>query len=155
MEDNMKLMRTNDNVAALRPFSGLVDDFFIGPFGKWMDEDLKKSSLLGAFPPVNIQETKDAYQLDLVAPGLEKSDFKINLEGKTLFISFEQKEEKKEEDEKHIRKEYSYHSFRRAFNVDDDIDTSKIDAKYENGVLKVKLLKKEETIPQVKEISVN
>lgn len=151
----MKLVRTNDNVAALRPFGGLVDELFSGPLGKWMDEDFRKSDVFGAFPPVNIKETKEAYQLDLVAPGLEKSDFKINLEGKTLFIAFEQNEEKKEEDEKHIRREYSYHSFRRAFNVDEDIDTSKIDAKYENGVLKVKLLKKEETIPQVKEISVN
>lgn len=151
----MKLTRINDNVATLRPFGGLVDDFFNGPLGKWLDEDLRKSNLLGAFPPVNIKETKDTYQLDLVAPGLEKSDFKINLEGKTLFIAFEQKEEKEEGEEKHIRKEYSYRSFKRSFTVDDDIDTAKIDAKYENGILKVSLPKKEEKIQQNKEISVN
>ncbi|TAN16608.1 MAG: Hsp20/alpha crystallin family protein [Chitinophagaceae bacterium] len=151
----MKLVRTNDNVAALRPFGALVDDFINGPLGKWIDDDLRKSNLFNAFPPVNIRETKDAYELDLVAPGLEKTDFKINLEGNTLFIAFEQKEEKKDESEKHIRKEYSYRSFKRAFSVDDDIDTSRIDAKYENGILKVSLLKKEETVQQNKEISVN
>lgn len=151
----MKLVRTNDNVASLRPFGALVDDFINGPFGKWIDEDLRKSNLFNAFPPVNIRETKDAYELDLVAPGLEKTDFKINLEGNTLFIAFEQKEEKKDENEKHIRKEYSYRSFKRAFSVDDDIDRSRIDAKYENGILKLSLLKKEEKIQQNKEISVN
>lgn len=151
----MKLVKTNDNVAALRPFGGLVDDFFNSPFGKRIDEDLLKSGNFSTFPPVNIKETKEAYLLDVVAPGLEKSDFKINLEGKTLFIAFEQKNEKKEEDEKHIREEYSYSSFKRAFTVDDDIDVSKIDARYESGVLKVTLPKKEERIPQNKEISVN
>ncbi|MGH2644481.1 MAG: Hsp20/alpha crystallin family protein [Chitinophagaceae bacterium] len=151
----MKLTRTNDNVATLIPFSGLVDDFFNGPFGKWLDEDLKKANVFGTFPPVNIKETKDAYQLDVVAPGLEKSDFKISLEGKTLFIAFEQKEDKNEADEKHIRREYNYRSFKRSFSVDEDIDTAKIDAKYENGILKVLLAKKEEKVQQNKEISVN
>jgi len=155
MEDKMKMIRTNDNVAALRPFGGLVDDLFNGSLGRWIDEDLRKANLLGAFPPVNIRETNEAYLLDMVAPGLEKSDFKIKLEGKTLFISAEKKEEKNEQDWKHIRKEYSFRSFKRSFTMDDAIDTGKIDARYENGMLKVTLPKKEEEIQQNKEISVS
>jgi HSP20 family protein len=149
------MIRTDENVAGLRPFGGLVDDLFNGSLGRWIDEDLRKSNLLGTFPPVNIRETKDAYLLDMVAPGLEKSDFKVKLEGKTLFISAEKKEEKSKEDEKHVRKEYTFRAFKRSFTVDDAIDTTKIDASYENGLLKLVLPKKEESIEQNKEISIS
>lgn len=151
----MKVLRTNDGVATLRPFGGLVDDLFNGSLGRWIDEDLSKANLLGVFPPVNIKEVKDAYQLDLVAPGLEKGDFKISLEGNTLFIAAEKKEEKKEENEKQIRKEYSFRAFKRSFTVDEAIDTAKIDAKYEHGILKLVLPKREEKIQQNKEIVVS
>lgn len=151
----MKMLRTNDGVATLRPFGGLVDDLFNGSLGRWIDEDLGKANLLGLFPPVNITETKEAYQLDLVAPGLTKEDFKIKLEGSTLFISAEKKEEHKAEDAKHVRKEYSFRAFKRSFTVDEAIDTAKIDAKYEQGILQVLLPKREEKIPQQKEIAVN
>ena len=154
-ETKMKMLRTNDGVATLRPFGGLVDDLFNGSLGRWIDEDLGKANLLGLFPPVNITETKEAYQLDLVAPGLTKEDFKIKLEGSTLFISAEKKEEHKAEDAKHVRKEYSFRAFKRSFTVDEAIDTAKIDAKYEQGILQVLLPKREEKIPQQKEIAVN
>lgn len=151
----MRMLRTNDGVATLRPFGGLVDDLFNGSLGRWMDEDLGKANLLGLFPPVNIRETKDAYQLDLVAPGLEKEDFKIKLEGKTLFISADKKEAEKKEDTRPIRHEYSFRAFKRSFTVDEAIDTAKIDARYEQGVLRVSLPKHEAQIPQEKEIAVN
>lgn len=151
----MKMLRTNDGAATLRPFGGLVDDLFNGSLGRWLDEDLGKANLLGLFPPVNITETKEAYQLDLIAPGLEKEDFKIKLEGNTLFISAEKKEEKQKEEGRAIRREYSFRAFKRSFTVDEAIDTAKIDAKYEQGMLKVFLPKQEEKIPREKEIAVN
>lgn len=150
----MKMLSTNDK-SGLRPFGGLVDDLFNGSLGRWIDEDLGKANLLGLFPPVNITETKDAYQLELVAPGLEKEDFKIKLEGTTLFISAEKKQAEAKEDAKHIRKEYSFRAFKRSFTVDEAIDTAKIDAKYEQGILRVALPKREEKIPQQKDIAVN
>lgn len=151
----MRMLKTNDGLATLRPFGGLVDDLFNGSLGRWIDEDLRKANLLGAFPPVNIRETSDAYQLDMVAPGLEKNDFKISLEGNTLFISAEKQEDKSEGNEKDIRKEYSFRAFKRSFTVDEAIDSAKIDAKYDNGILKVTLPKKEEKIQQNKEIVVS
>jgi HSP20 family protein len=105
------------------------------------------------FVPVNVKEIKDAYQIDVVAPGFEKNDFRINLDKNVLTISAE-KEEVKKEDEKQIRNEYKYRSFKRSFTLDEKIDAEKIDAKYLNGVLTLNLPKKEEVKIAAKEISV-
>ena len=69
-------------------------------------------------------------------------------------ISFEKKEETRTEDYKTVRKEFSFRSFKRSFNLDDRIDTNGIQAKYENGVLKLLLPKKEEKKESAKQISV-
>jgi HSP20 family protein len=152
MEGQMSTIKTNN--AALKPFGGFVDDLLNNTF-RFFDDDAFRSDYAGSFPPVNIKETKEAYLLDMVVPGLEKNDFKINLEGKHLTISAEKKDVKQEQNEKHIRKEYGFRAFRRSFTVDDAVDTAKIDARYENGVLKVTLPKREEKIEQHKEISVS
>lgn len=105
--------------------------------------------------PVNVHETKDAYHLELNAPGRNKEDFRISLEDGMLTISFEKKEETEQKEYKTIRKEFSYQSFTRSFSVDDNINTAGIEAKYENGVLKVYLPKKEEVIATPKQIAIN
>jgi len=156
-EDYMKLIKTNDGVS-LRPFGGLVDEWFGQALGRWFDDEAVATPGFASFPPVNIRETKDAYVLDMVAPGWAKEDIKVNLEGKTLFISAqkaEKKAEKEEGSDKVIRREYVSRSFKRSFTVDDSIDTQKIDAKYENGILKVVLAKKEENQVQNKEITIS
>ena len=106
------------------------------------------------FPPVNIHETADAYHLELSAPGRTKEDFSLSLDNGQLTISFEKKEETRTEDYKTVRKEFSFRSFKRSFNLDDRIDTNGIQAKYENGVLKLLLPKKEEKKESAKQISV-
>src|SRR5437868_5594172 len=135
----MTLVKVNNPVA--KSFDGLMNELFNelpASFGKAMREDV-----LG-FPPVNIVEKADAYHLQLSAPGFEKADFNIKLDGKLLTISVEKKEETKVENEKMIRKEFSQRSFKRSFNVDEKIDAANISAKYENGILKLDLPKKEE-----------
>jgi len=72
--------------------------------------------------PVNITESEKNYSLEVVAPGFEKTDFKINLEQDVLTISAEKKEETKEENKKQVRKEYSYRSFKRSFTIDEKDD---------------------------------
>ncbi len=104
--------------------------------------------------PVNIKETKDSYQLDLVAPGMEKADFKINIENNLLTISAEKKIENNVENEKQIRKEFSHKAISRSFTLDDAINISDISAKYENGILLLNLPKKEEVKVVPKEINV-
>lgn len=143
-----------------RPFQGsfnnFVDDLFaeLPVFQKNGLDQQWKSSV-----PVNIKETDKNYSIEIVAPGFEKADFKISLEQQLLTISAEKKTEVKESqdnnpNEKQIRKEYSYRSFKRSFTLDDKTDGTNIDAKYVNGVLTLNLPKKEEVKPSIKEISI-
>jgi len=76
---------------------------------------------------------------------LDKSDFKIDVNGTMVTISAEKDEKKEEKDEDYTRKEYSYTSFSRSFSLPDNIDASKIDATYVHGELKLLLPKKEES----------
>jgi HSP20 family protein len=129
----------------------LLDNFF-NDFPTLFKDDLASNSKNLA--PVNIKETKDAYELEVVAPGFEKNDFNINLEKNILTISAEKKSEAKKEDEKQIRSEYSYRSFKRSFTLDEKIDSESVEAKYVNGVLTLNLPRKAEVKASAKEISV-
>ena len=104
--------------------------------------------------PANIHETKDGYHVELNAPGRNKEDFKVNLENGLLTISFEKKEETENKDYKTVRKEFSLRSFKRSFTLDEKINTAGILAKYENGILKVYLPKKEEVVVNPQEINI-
>lgn len=136
-----------------RPTNGfnLLENFF-NDIPTLFKDDFDSS--LKNFVPVNIRETKEASQLEVVAPGFEKNDFNINLEKSVLTISAEKKNEVKEESEKQIRKEYHYRSFKRSFTLDEKIDAEKIEAKYVNGVLTLNLPRKVEVKASTKEISV-
>src|ERR1700761_5741968 len=91
-------------------FSNLVDDFLNEfPAGLGLDGNF-------GFPRVNIHETADAFHLELNAPGRNKEDFKLTVDGGLLTISFEKKEENKSEQYRTIRNEFSPKSFKRSFN---------------------------------------
>ncbi len=107
------------------------------------------------FPAVNINETKDDYQLEFSAPGRNKEDFKITIDKNILNVSFEKKEESKDENAKQIKKEFSLQSFKRSFTLDEKIAADNIAAKYENGILYLTLPKKEEVKIQPKEIAIS
>ena len=145
----MTLVKVNNPIA--RSFDGLMNELFNelpAGFGKTMREDVLN------FPPVNIIEKAGHYHLELAAPGMEKTDFVIKLDGKLLTISTEKKEEKTAETGKMIRKEFSYRSFKRSFTVDEKIDAANISAKYENGILQLDLPKKEEVKNSAKDITI-
>jgi HSP20 family protein len=94
--------------------------------------------------PVNVHETKDAYHLEVSAPGLNKEDFAVNLDNGLLTISYEKKEEAKSADDwKTLRREFNFRSFKRNFTLNDDVNAENIQAKYENGILKLYLPKTE------------
>jgi len=142
----MTLVKVNNN--GHKSLSSFVDEFFQGfPAGINREESF-------GFPPVNIHETAEAYHLELSAPGRNKEDFKLSVDNGQLTVGFEKKEEKTTEEYKTIRKEFSFKSFKRSFNLDDRIDTNGIQAKYENGVLKLLLPKKEQVKESTKQISV-
>jgi len=120
----------------------VFDDFF-KPWNEWFDN----GGLLGRtinVPAVNITENKDEYQVSLAAPGLKKDDFNINVDGNMLTISSIKEDTKEEKDKRFTRKEYSYSSFSRSFTLPEEINKEKIEAKYEDGVLKISLPRKEE-----------
>jgi HSP20 family protein len=107
-----------------------------------------------SIPPVNIHEATDGYHLELVAPGLKKDAFKISLDKGVLSISYEHKQEIEDKDLKTHRKEFRSSSFKRSFTVDEKVNTDGIQAKYEDGVLKLWLPKKDEVKVVPKEIAV-
>ncbi len=134
-----------------KSFDGLLNEIFNeipATLGKTMREDVF------GFPPVNITEKNNSYHLQLAAPGLEKDNFSIKLEGNLLTISAAQKETVKEADEKTIRREFSQKAFKRSFTLDEKIDADNIKAKYENGILILELAKKEEAKQGSKEIAI-
>ena len=134
-----------------RTFGGFIEDVFANGINRLNEE-------VSAFTaPVNIQETDKSYELHLIAPGLKKEDFKINMDRNILNISYEQKEEKAEENQesKWLRTEYRMKSFKRSFTLNEKIDAGKIAAKYTDGVLLISLPKKEVVDNPAHEIAVN
>lgn len=106
------------------------------------------------FPRTNIHETNDQFEIEMLVPGRKKEDFKIALDKNLLTVSFDSKEEEKNEDKKLIKKEFTLRSFNRSFTIDEKINVEGIEAKYDNGVLTLALPKKEEVKVMPKEISV-
>ena len=124
---------------AYATWSNLLDDFMTD-FPVLFKDDFNKPQTTQRVP-VNVLEKEGSYQLEVIAPGFEKGDFKVTLEKEILTISAEKKWEKQDEKEKSIRREYSYKSFKRSFTIDQTIDAKEIDAQYVNGVLTVHLPK--------------
>jgi HSP20 family protein len=113
-----------------------------------INQKLKHSAL------VNILENEQQYQLQVIAPGLQKEDFKIDIENGKLSISFEHKDTTTEKQEKWIRQEFKMESFKRSFTLNEKIDASAIQAVYENGILNVRLPKKENEAVKIHSIAV-
>ncbi len=119
----------------------MIDSFFNGNISNLIGTDY-----ISTYPAANIIELNDGYQIELAAPGLDKTDFEIKVDKNTLIISasFEESSDFKSGNVK--RKEYNYSNFTRRFTIDQTIDRNKIDATYKNGILNVILGKKEEAI---------
>ncbi|HWY11305.1 MAG TPA: Hsp20/alpha crystallin family protein [Bacteroidia bacterium] len=110
-------------------------------FGKnWLEKEFGQS-----LPAVNIKETNKDFNLEFAAPGFKKNDFKVSVDHNVLNICAEKEEEKKEENKRFTRKEFSYNSFSRSFTLPESVNAEKIDAKYEEGILKLSVPKLVET----------
>ena len=138
-------------------FNNLVNDLFSGLpilFNKEFNQSYRKDSI-----PINVIDKEKSYLLEIVAPGFDKTDFKINVEQDLLTISGEkkideQKNTNSDQNEKQIRKEYSYRSFKRSFTIDEKINATNIEANYVNGVLTLNLPKNEPVKASIKEIAI-
>ena len=117
----------------------------------------RNTSRAGQLPAVNICEDETSYQVDVVAPGFRKEDFKINMDDDLLTISAEQKQEQSEggDGRQYSRREYSYSSFTRSFQLPENTQADAINAKYEDGILKIAIPKTEQKPKPAKQITVN
>jgi HSP20 family protein len=137
------------NRPVVKQFDNLFNDFFTPSV--WSNPAGDVSSI----PAANVHETPAAYFLEISAPGRNKENFSINLEKDLLTVSYEHKEENNTEDKNSVRREFYYNSFKRSFSLDDKIDAGNIQAKYENGILKIELPKKPELQQQPKQITIS
>jgi len=140
-----------------RPFEGTLNNLVDNLFAEWpvlFQPESSNAPTKGSVP-VNVKETAKSYEMEIVAPGFEKTDFTLNLDKNLMTVAAERKTETIGENEKQIRREYSYHSFKRTFTLDEKIDATNITASYINGVLVLNLPKKEEVKAPATEIKIN
>jgi HSP20 family protein len=138
-------MSTRELIKNGEVFPSLFDDFF-RPWNEWFDNG--GSAKMLQLPAVNITENKEDFTVSLAVPGMKKDDFNIDVNGNMLTISCNKEEKKEEKEGKYTRKEYNYSSFSRSFTLPDEVSKEKIDAHYEDGILRLSLPKKEEAKKQ-------
>lgn len=135
-----------------RPGNLLSQDFF--DLDNFFDERMWKSGLMNADfwngktiePALNIRETEDHFEIELAAPGFSKKDFNITIEDGCLNIAAEKEDSEEEKSEDYTRREFNYSAFKRSLQLPETVKEEEIKAKYDEGILKFKLVKKE--IPQ-------
>lgn len=137
----MTLVKRNGNINSL---PGLFDDFFSRDLFDWSNSNFSTQGT--TLPAVNLKETAENFVVEMAAPGMKKEDFKVELSNNLLTISSEHKNKHEEkEGDKYTRKEFSYQSFQRSFQLSREaVDAENIQAKYENGVLHLTIPKREE-----------
>ena len=130
----MRIVKYNNN----NVFPSLINEFFNDDFGM---NFLNRSH---SVPSVNSLENNDSFEIDLAVPGMKKEDFTIEFNDKVLVISSETSNTM--ENDKMRLNEFNFSSFQRSFRVPDSVDQDKIKANYKNGILKIKLPKRKESI---------
>ena len=138
----MTILKRNGQLQSKVPH--LFDDLFNRDIFNWGLSNYSDTNT--TIPAVNIRETPDYYEVQVAAPGMTKNDFSVELDGNTLIISSEkQSENDANHDFRYTAKEFSYQSFSRTFTLQKEVvDTEKIKATYENGILNLTIPKKEE-----------
>ena len=127
-------------------FPALMNDIFKPDWFGGME------NLNSNVPAVNILENETGFELELAIPGFKKDDFNVEIDDNVLTISSELKSKKENNEDNYTRREFSYTSFKRAFTLPETIDEAKINANYENGILRLSLPKKEEALPKPKRL---
>ena len=137
----MTLVKRNGNL--LNSFPTFFDDFLNRDSFNWGMTNFSDTNT--SIPAVNVKETPESYEVEVAAPGMSKKDFKVQLEGNTLTITSEKNSRKEEPaDARYFSREFSYQSFSRTFTLQKDVvDTEKINARYEDGLLLLQIPKKE------------
>lgn len=139
-----------DLVSTHDHFNQLFNETFARAFG-----DQKEVSLRTWVPPVDIRETEDSLVLKAELPGVKPDDVEIRVEDSTLYMKGERKFEKEVKEENFHRVERSYGTFSRSFSLPSSIDSDKVKAEYQNGILTLTMPKREESKPKTIKIGVS
>ncbi|OQB09711.1 MAG: Spore protein SP21 [Candidatus Omnitrophica bacterium ADurb.Bin205] len=99
-------------------------------------------------PAVDIYDSKDNVMVKADIPGLTKDDIEVTVQGDTLFIKGEKKQEKEVKEKDYIRTERFYGNFQRAIRLPAEVQSDKVEATYKNGVLELVLPKSEKAKPK-------
>jgi HSP20 family protein len=129
-------------------FNRMVDRFF----DDWFTTPSYDSSFS---PKVNIRETKDNVVLTFEVPGMKKDDIKVTVNNDVLTISGKRQFEHEEKDDVFVRREIAGGEFSRSFTLPDTVDGENIQADYKNGLLEVRLARREETKPKEIEVKIS
>ena len=119
-------------------FPSLMNEFFNDDLG------INFFNRRHSVPSVNSTENNDSFEIDLAVPGMKKDDFTIELNDKILLISSDNIND--DQNEKTRLNEFNYSSFQRSFRVPESVELDKIKANYKNGILKIKLPKRKDSI---------
>ncbi len=136
-------------------YPSLFDRFLENDLFDWSSRNY--SSTDTTLPSVNIKESSDDFEVEVAAPGFSKNDFRIELDHDLLTISSEKEVDNETKDGQQFnQREFSYQSFSRSFTLPNTADGEKIGAKYENGILRISIPKKEEAKPKpAKQIAIS
>ena len=122
-------------------FPSFVDEFFGGD----IFDSVRNSSVIGnSLPAVNVKNHQDHFEVEVAAPGMNKDDFKIEVQNRVLGISSELKEDNNEDNKNYTRREFNYRSFKRNFTLPKSVNEEKISANYKDGVLRIEIPKQTE-----------
>ena len=141
----MKLAKVSDRL--FPTFPSFIDNLLSRDLMDWNNSNFSSTS--STIPAVNIKENNESFVIEVAAPGMNKEDFKVDLENNRLTVSAEKEEEKNESNDRYTRREFRYSSFRRQFNVPvETINGDQIQAAYKDGILTLTLPKREELKPK-------
>ena len=118
-------------------FSRMIDELMNSSLGDVID-----SAFVATRPFVNVFEKDDAYELHVAAPGLQKSDFKIEVRNGMLQVSAGNADQKATTDSDARSREFDFSQFSRTFRINDKVDPEHISARYDNGILVVRMQKR-------------
>eukprot|EP01080_Neovahlkampfia_damariscottae_P009720 gene9720-1925_t len=155
-----------DLVKWKNPFKSPVSSIQRDPFEKFQNELMQWDSDFLRFPrfsseffeksmiEIDIKEKKDSFVVQADLPGIEKENIKVNIENGMLKITGERKTEKEEKDENYLRSEKFYGKLERVLKLPDNVDEENVKADFKNGVLNLKIKKKEPKVSSGKVVQI-
>ena len=136
----MKLIQYNQDL-----FSDFFDNFIYNELNK-------RDYLKFKTPDINVLEDEKFFLMEFAVPGKKKNDFSIEIDKNILSVGLDESKLTNSNPDLYSRREFGYESFNRTFNLPEIVDTNKIDANYEDGILKIKLNKKKTDLVRSKKV---